>query len=413
MSVRDGRTSKWFLAYLILVGTHTVLFGAVMVRALNNFVVGDWLINYSGGFVRRGLPGAIALFLQKHTGIAPQWHVWWMQACVFVVLLVCIARLSRGLRWTPLLAAVLLSPVGIGSTMTDPDSGVRKEVLLFASLGIFACLIEFLPPMSNARKEAILSGSLTVMLIVTMLSHEAPVVATPYFAAILIAARYSWKSIVRICTLPAICCGTTLLIALAHPGNLQIATAICTSIGAQLVPWHSPVENVCSGSIEWLQFPLAQARDRFIPYLHAFHSVRFYSILSIPTFAPLIWAYGRLWKQQQARRELKAIVVPVLFSMLGMLLLCYSAFDWGRWIHMEVMGLTLLLLMFERHNLSVAVTPTSPIRRYVAIAAVVLYATTWSLPYALPHHPRGYVDTAVAWLHVVQHRGNATGSTKI
>jgi hypothetical protein len=412
MSVRDGRTNKWFLAYLILVGTHTVLFGAVMARALNNFVVGDWLINYSGGFVRRGLPGAIALFLQKHTGIAPQWHVWWMQCCVFVLLLVCIARLSRGLRWTPLLAAILLSPVGIGSTMTDPDSGVRKEVLLFAALGIFACVLEFLPPMPRVRKEMVLSGSLTFMLIITMLSHEAPVVATPYFVALLIAARYDWKSILRICALPAICCGITLLIVLAHPGNVPIATAICASLGEQMVPWHSPAENVCSGSIEWLQFPLAQARERFIPYLQAFHSVRFYSILAIPTFAPLLWAYARLWKSEPLRRSLKAIALLVFLSMLGMILLCYSAFDWGRWIHMEVMGLTLLLLVLERRNPSTPTPPKSPMRRYAAIAAVALYATAWSLPYALPHRPRGYVDTAVAWLHVIRPR-NAPGSTRI
>ena len=47
------------------------------------FNVGDWLINYEGGFVRRGLIGEILYVLAKGTGISPVIYLVGLQGIIF------------------------------------------------------------------------------------------------------------------------------------------------------------------------------------------------------------------------------------------------------------------------------------------------------------------------------------------
>ena len=42
------------------------------------FTIGDWLINYQGGFVRRGLIGEIIINLSYLTNSNPGWHIRFM-----------------------------------------------------------------------------------------------------------------------------------------------------------------------------------------------------------------------------------------------------------------------------------------------------------------------------------------------
>ena len=56
------------------------LFGCLsyIIRFYNNnahYEVQDWLINYQGGFVRRGIPGELFYQLYNFTGIHPGWMV--------------------------------------------------------------------------------------------------------------------------------------------------------------------------------------------------------------------------------------------------------------------------------------------------------------------------------------------------
>lgn len=47
------------------------------------FNVGDWLINYEGGFVRRGLIGEVLFLLAKVTGVSPAIYLVGLQSITF------------------------------------------------------------------------------------------------------------------------------------------------------------------------------------------------------------------------------------------------------------------------------------------------------------------------------------------
>ena len=64
-------------------------------RRLDPWIVGDWLINYAGGFVRRGLPGETIRLLWKATGVAPPAWVLCLQLVLYAVFFLSAFRLLR------------------------------------------------------------------------------------------------------------------------------------------------------------------------------------------------------------------------------------------------------------------------------------------------------------------------------
>ena len=51
----------------------------------NYWTVGEWLISYAGGFVRRGLPGELIHIISENFGISPIFLVWLM--CIFSIII--------------------------------------------------------------------------------------------------------------------------------------------------------------------------------------------------------------------------------------------------------------------------------------------------------------------------------------
>lgn len=103
----------------------------------DSFTVSEWLINYAGGFVRRGLGGAAILWLARILSENPR-------EVLFAILLVCYAIIFgsvalmllrlRDANYLELLLA--LSPFATLFPLVHEVAGQRKEVLILALAGI-------------------------------------------------------------------------------------------------------------------------------------------------------------------------------------------------------------------------------------------------------------------------------------
>ena len=112
------------------------------------------------------------------------------------------------------------------------------------------------------------------------------------------------------------------------------------------------------------------------------HSFALYGLLGILSLLPAIAALTMLYLRDGAQREAKIIAVCAGVAFAGSLVVFYSGRDWGRWIHIHATCLMLLILMADRGEPPVAI---SPIRlhggkRWAAVVALLLYATCWTLP---------------------------------
>ena len=381
----------WFAFYLAFIAVFTIALGVRMTISDSPYIIGEWLINYSGGFVRRGLIGALVLSLHRILGFPLAWVVFLIQVATFLLFIVCVYKLTKGIRWSLWMWAVLLSPATLAFTVMDSYAGFRKEFLLFAALALVICVVD-----SGKLNDWKLSGLLSLIAVGLVLSHEALVVGFPYFFAAVAIQKGSAAKAVRVIWLPALLGGIALVAVTLHPGNLAITQTICSSVGGTLGPFMVPTDNICSGSIQWLQISLSQARALLAPTIRDYHLARLFSLLAIPTFTPMILILVVFYRRDRLRREVIIVAWCGLPALAGTAVLFYSALDWGRWVHIQAICLMLMVLLIDRIAKPIASPQPAigrPLLRYAAMVALAVYATIWTLP-SIGHNDarHGYLD---------------------
>jgi hypothetical protein len=402
----DRGKRRLFALYLLFVAVYSIGFGALMARENDPYIIGDWLINYSGGFVRRGLAGALVTIAHRVTGIPFAWVVFAIQVSVFVLFLVCVDALSKGIRWSYPMVAVLLSPATLAFTVMDPfGSGFRKDILLFAALAFAIGVL-----LRGRLRDWQLSVLLSVILVGLALSHEALLVGAPYFVAAVVVQEASLRRAVKICAMPLVLSGGALNAVMLHHGDLAVTRTICSSVGGTLGPFvrpglPMPSGDICSGAIQWLPLGLSQAHGYLAPAIRQWHLERLFGLLAVPTFVPVIVLLILLYRRDRMRREVGTVLVCALVSLAGTAVLFYGGLDWGRWIHMQAICLMLMVLMIDRRAAAGGVKVETAKRgnawvRAVAMLAVFLYATTWMLPSIGDYGEKpGYLNVARTLRH--------------
>ena len=131
----------------------------------NGWTVGEWLVSYSAGFVRRGLPGSVLHALASLWGLQPIYLIWLGSLLAYALLASILWKLCREKIDTVILLSpmVLLAPV-IGNFL------VRKDVLVLALYGMSLLVIS---AWQNMRLHGLPCAFLVnVISIIAILSHE-------------------------------------------------------------------------------------------------------------------------------------------------------------------------------------------------------------------------------------------------
>ena len=127
--------------------------------------MGEWLISYSGGFIRRGLPGQVIFYLSSNFDINPIFLTWLISVSSILFLFILVRIFSwRTFDKTFLLSSlILLGPI-------SEDYLVRKDVFLVLLYGI--CLL-IIRQLYLKRIRTFLSILLiNIFSIIALLSHE-------------------------------------------------------------------------------------------------------------------------------------------------------------------------------------------------------------------------------------------------
>jgi len=307
-------------------------------QQFDGWQVGDWLIDYSGGVVRRGLSGEIVFFFVPDGKAAI--------ATVIVVQLV--------------LAAFLYGVVGILYWMTDRGPAWMMLVLSPAFL-LFPALNE----LGNSRKELLTLGALGVVVlahrfgktepglwiasplfVLGVFFHEALVVTLPafaYFAFKFTGAKRAWL----ISGAYGAAAIGALVLASARPGDSQVRTAICSS-------WNERGIDQCTGSLT----AIGMSTPESITFLANSLYPTYWAYLLPVALATLPFFALRFWP---AERTITIIVVLAALPLFAV------AWDYGRWIFLIVAQLSLLTLA-QPHRMKPMRVPL-----YGALAFILLW----------------------------------------
>lgn len=140
------------------------------------YIIADWLINFEGGFVRRGLGGSSILILSDLLGALPNFTVMIIQLLFYLTYMYILFFLVKKKETNIWFIILLLSPGTLLFPIWDVCAVGRKEIILFAIFGLYIICLN-----KEMLKSTFLIATFSVALLVATLFHELIFFYTPYF----------------------------------------------------------------------------------------------------------------------------------------------------------------------------------------------------------------------------------------
>ncbi len=350
----------WFFT-LVLIGTFLVAMQGYFNH--NAFRVGDWLINYQGGPVRRGLIGELIYQLSRLSQINPGIWVVALQMLFYGVFLVYSCKLLKAQKDLIPFVLLLVSPFIFMYQINDHQGGFRKEI-------IYIALLTLVVWWAGAREEKVFEKLFYLVLAIYPLviaSHEVLVLFIPYLLV-------AYLSVIKMSRAKYL-----VLAALLIPSLLSFMAAIYYSGTAQHVAGiFSSLSQlgyeVSGGAIEYLGVDLRSSMGEVKSYatIGTFLAI-------VPTLALAVVAYLPVKKKLKIITANKINMMLVLSSIAGTVVLLFVAYDWGRFIYIHLVSIFLLSLLKGHNNESEGdLEQTFRVKKSVVIF-LVLYSTIWQL----------------------------------
>lgn len=132
----------------------------------NTWTIGEWMISYAGGFVRRGLPGSLIYHFSIAFRLNPVYVIWALSVSSYILLALLLWKFCSG----KFNAAFLLSPVVLLSPVISSDTFVRKDAMILALYG--ACLLAIQYWQSKRISNLVAFSLLNLFSCFAIFSHE-------------------------------------------------------------------------------------------------------------------------------------------------------------------------------------------------------------------------------------------------
>jgi hypothetical protein len=292
---------------------------------LITYTTSDWLINYQGGIVRRGLIGHL-IFLATSSPSKTLGLMFALQSLIALFTLILILKVffecANSAGWM----IFLLSPgFFISYFLYDTHSALRKENLVFLTM---ALLVNGL--VSKQIKKIYLFLAVAVYGL-TVFSHELACFCLPFLLYPIVMRFYQDPStrspLQRMAMALCFLAIGGLVFAVIFKGNETVVREICSSLierGLDQILCEYSIPFLASHPAEAWSYVLSQVRHR--PYLPLYLIC---IVLGMLPFALTNWL------------SLRSTRILISVGAIGLLPLFFTGIDWGRWIHIFLVLTTL------------------------------------------------------------------------
>jgi putative flippase GtrA len=328
----------------------------------NSWITSDWLINYEGGFVRRGLVGEILLGVTDYLGLNLLLITGIFIAALWLTYLGFIAAIwwrneHRGLRDL----FVLVSPAFFAFNLWDFQGGFRKELLL---------LLFFIAFTLRFRKEHRTKPGILELIVwaafyaLGALAHEIFIFAIPMFILLIVLHRLEgtlsrtamWTMLLLLFSFTS----TATVLLLNALGTADQQTLVCSSLVDR-----GYGSALCGGAIAYIGSEAALI-DIGVDWSAV------YLVLGGLAALPFL-------RQKAVNLNLGLVFLATILSLLALFLV---GMDWGRWIYLAASFVSIIYLRFGKVTHGGFPSPRKLTNNAaVACPALALWALGWSIPH--------------------------------
>lgn len=342
------------------------------------FNIGDWLINYQGGFVRRGFVGECLYLLAHFTGVTPVIYLVVLQGTLFAVYFYFSWRMLKEKSDLVKYAFLIFSPFLFTFAINSQAGGYRKEIIYFAVLSYITYAYS---SYEQKRFEKVFTMVMFFYPLV-ILTDELGLVILPLLFAIY------WKKmelsfdrrLIKPFFLGVLNGFSFLLVFFHHRVSHEQIDTIVRSIQS------SGYDPQGSGAIGALgATTLSNMKDTF-------HSIVYAHYFSIYPLALLLCSLAFLPLVSELRGSLRSR--PFLFGLLISFFLLIPVYiianDWGRWTYIFIVEVFMVILANDKISQEERLLSSKSKWRQVKLPIFVFivltligYSSFWYLPHVL------------------------------
>jgi hypothetical protein len=289
-------------------------------RGGDNWGTGEWLINYGGGFIRRGFFGEILLNL-PFTGAHTLWALIVFQSWLFLMIWVYFVKTLARLNYEWPYIAIICSPFSLCFLAWDRYLYARKELLGIAILVLIAYKITY-----KSYSGKFFLVLIHVLYTIAVFSSEVNLTLLP--GMIYLISVYCKKTIDLFHGFVLVAISLlAVLVSLIYSGDKSASKSICKKI----INDQLDESSNCMGAVSIIGMPIHEMVSILIGSYPASFA---YLLIGLIALLPLILSS---WITQN--------FLWFYFMVLGVLPLFLIGWDYGRWIFILTMEITICLTL--------------------------------------------------------------------
>ena len=320
----DYPRKNFFKVYISLIFFFSIIILYNKFLHPTDWTTSEWLINYHGGFIRRGLIGELLLQINQFININPRYLVYIFEILLLSSYYYLIINFFKKINFSPILILVIFSPLAFVYPVAEAETLARKEILLFCIYIIFLS--------SLILKNLKLTYFVIIILIPLMnLVWDGILFYMPFFIFSFINQNNNLKLkkliYFLISFIPYLITTYILLHTRATEDSLLL---MCKAI-----------KEPCFGSMSFLDKPLSNNINYVVSRFKIEYLIR-YSFIFIICFYPIF----NLFKKNK-----KILFVQYVICVLPTFVLFYIGYDWGRYLNILYIFSLLTIIFFIKKNI--------------------------------------------------------------
>ena len=362
-----NKTFNFYLKiYLLILFLFVNFFFFQKYNNLTEWTISEWLINYQGGFTRRGLIGEIAFHFSELLSITIRETILILQILTYFLFFYLIFNFVKNTNKHLIIIFAIFSPLFILYPIAEVEVLGRKEIFVFISFILIAniCSLETLQTKHFFYFSLILT--------ITCLVWEGIIIYLSFFVFLLFLQNkfnFEKKFILKVflSLIPVFLCFYFIILFRLDEESLK---NMCESI------------NECYGAMNYLNKNLSSNIYEVTSKFQISYLVR-YIIIFLVGFFPLILLIINSKFNLKNKIKLKNyFLIVFLLVFAPSVTFYYIAQDWGRWMNISY-SLSLLTYIFCLKN-DLIVLNTKKLdfslfkNKFITIILFALFCFGWS-----------------------------------
>ena len=352
--------------YLIILYLFAVFF---FFQKYNNYVewtISEWLINYQGGFTRRGLIGEIVFQISKLSSLTIRETILTFQITTYLLYFYLLYKFLKDTNNNILFIFAIFSPLFVIYPIAEVEVLGRKEIFIYVSF----LLVVNIFSIKNIQKRHYFYFS--IILMISCLIWEGFVIYISYFIFILILKNNLVlnKIFLTKITISLIPLSISFYFVFFHRLDENGLKMMCQSI------------NECYGAISYLNRSLSSNISEVTSKFQISFLIRYILVLIIGFFPLFLLIKNSKLNYKQKFKNDYFYLIFFIIIFTPSLIFYYIAQDWGRWVSISY-TLSLLtyvyslknnfiVINFDRINYSIFR------KKFVVIFLFIIFAFGWA-----------------------------------